>query len=74
MEATLGFMVQWPTLLAMLPVLVALYVRLARREEAEVCARFGEAYDRYAARVPAFLPRWTKALATGGEADGRRIP
>ncbi|RUM95713.1 isoprenylcysteine carboxylmethyltransferase family protein [Pseudaminobacter arsenicus] len=69
----LGFLVQWPTLLtlAMFPVLVAMYVRLARREEAEVRARFGEAYDRYAAGVPAFLPRWAKVPATGGGMNRR---
>jgi protein-S-isoprenylcysteine O-methyltransferase Ste14 len=69
----LGFLVQWPTLLtlAMFPVLVAMYVRLARREEAEARARFGDAYDRYSAGVPAFLPRWAKVLATGGGANGR---
>ena len=55
----LGFLVQWPTILtlAMFPVLVYMYVRLARREEREVAAEFGAAYARYAARVPAFLPR-----------------
>lgn len=64
----LGFLLQWPTLLtlAMFPVLVAMYVRLARSEEKEVRARFGQAYDRYAAAVPAFLPRWPAAPATGG--------
>lgn len=55
----LGFLVQWPTILtlAMFPVLVFMYVRLARREEREVAAEFGEAYARYAAHVPAFFPR-----------------
>ena len=54
-----GFLLQWPTLLtlAMFPVLVWMYMRLARQEEREVLAQFGEAYARYAARVPAFLPR-----------------
>jgi len=57
-----GFLVQWPTLLtlAMFPVLVIMYVRLARQEEKETRAAFGGAYDRYAARVPAFLPRWAR--------------
>ena len=61
-----GFLVQWPTLLtlAMFPVLVAMYVRLAKHEEREVRAELGETYDRYAARVPAFLPRWSK-IASG---------
>ncbi len=55
----LGFLVQWPTILtlAMFPVLVLMYVRLAQSEEREVAAEFGEAYERYAARVPAFFPR-----------------
>ena len=54
-----GFLVQWPTILtlAMFPVLVYMYVRLARREEREVAAEFGDEYARYAARTPAFLPR-----------------
>ena len=55
----LGFLVQWPTLLtlAMLPVLVWMYLRLARHEEREAMATFGEAYAHYAERVPAFIPR-----------------
>jgi len=55
----LGFLVQWPTILtlAMFPVLVWMYVRLARQEEREVRAEFGVAYDRYAARTPAWFPR-----------------
>ena len=53
-----GFLLQWPTLLTLLmfPVLVIMYVRLARHEEAEVRAEFGDAYDRYAARTPAWIP------------------
>ena len=53
-----GFLVQWPTLLTlvMFPVLVCMYVRLARREEREALAEFGEAYTRYAASTPAFFP------------------
>ena len=54
-----GFLLQWPTLvtLAMYPVLVFMYAHLARREEAEMLARFGEDYRRYKETVPAFLPR-----------------
>jgi protein-S-isoprenylcysteine O-methyltransferase Ste14 len=61
----LGFLVQWPTILtlAMFPVLTYMYVRLARREEREVGREFGEIYRRYAARTPAFVPRFT-ALPT----------
>ena len=55
----LGFLLQWPTVLtlAMFPILVWMYVRLARREEREVRTEFGEAYARYAAATPAFFPR-----------------
>jgi methanethiol S-methyltransferase len=54
-----GFLLQWPTLLTvvMFPVLAWAYVRLARREEKEVRATFGEAYAQYAAVTPAFVPR-----------------
>jgi methanethiol S-methyltransferase len=54
-----GFLLQWPTLLtlAMFPVLVWMYARLARSEEQEMIAEFGDAYRRYAEQVPALLPR-----------------
>jgi protein-S-isoprenylcysteine O-methyltransferase Ste14 len=60
-----GFLVQWPTLvtLAMYPILVYMYARLAKREEAEMLARFGEEYRRYAELVPAFFPRLTRSAA-----------
>jgi protein-S-isoprenylcysteine O-methyltransferase Ste14 len=65
-----GFLLQWPTLLtlAMFPVLVYMYVRLARYEEREVEREFGDAYRRYAARTPAFFPKWQARFAeqTGG--------
>jgi protein-S-isoprenylcysteine O-methyltransferase Ste14 len=41
----------------MYPVLVVMYVRLARREEHEVEACFGDAYCAWAAATPAFVPR-----------------
>jgi methanethiol S-methyltransferase len=55
-----GFLLQWPTLLTliMFPILVYMYVRLARSEEKEVEAEFGEAYRRYASVTPAFIPRF----------------
>jgi len=53
-----GFLVQWPTLLtlAMYPVLIWMYVRLARAEERETRAEFGGQFDVYAQNVPAFIP------------------
>ena len=60
-----GFLLQWPTLLtlAMFPILLYMYVRLARREEREVAAEFGEEYASYAKRTPAFIPRLSALLA-----------
>jgi len=54
-----GFLLQWPTLitLIMFPVLMTVYVRLARREERQVMVEFGELYARYRAVTPAFIPR-----------------
>lgn len=64
----LGFLFQWPTLLtlAMFPLLVWMYVRLAWQEEREALAQFGESYRRYRAEVPGFIPDWGKLV------DGRR--
>jgi protein-S-isoprenylcysteine O-methyltransferase Ste14 len=55
----IGFLLQWPTLvtLAMFPILLVMYARLARREERDMLARFGDEYRRYMAAVPAFIPR-----------------
>ena len=57
-----GFNIQWPTVLtlAMAPVLIVMYVRLARREDQELAARFGYEFTAYASRVPAFWP-WTQS-------------
>ncbi|MEW5881364.1 MAG: isoprenylcysteine carboxylmethyltransferase family protein [Pseudomonadota bacterium] len=61
-----GFLLQWPTLvtLAMYPILVIMYVRLALREEREAQAQFGAEYERYAARTPRFFPRLGAPAAT----------
>jgi protein-S-isoprenylcysteine O-methyltransferase Ste14 len=57
-----GFLLQWPTILtlAMFPVLVWMYARLARQEEREALSAFGEAYASYMTRVPTFLPRLSR--------------
>ena len=59
-----GFLLQWPTLLtlAMFPVLVWMYARLARHEERETIAAFGNAYAQYASQVPTFFPRWRRVV------------
>ncbi|MDK9703016.1 MAG: isoprenylcysteine carboxylmethyltransferase family protein [Sulfuritalea sp.] len=53
-----GFLLQWPTIptVVMFPVLVIVYARLARREEAEVAAEFGAEYAVYRTRTPALWP------------------
>ncbi len=58
-----GFLLQWTTLLTLLmfPVLVWMYVRLARREEREAVKEFGDAYVRYAQKTPAFFPQMGSA-------------
>jgi len=54
-----GFLVQWPTLITLLmfPVLVVMYMRLAKREEGEARGVIGDAYVRYAPDTPAFIPQ-----------------
>lgn len=54
-----GFLLQWPTLLtlAMFPVLTFMYLRLARIEERNALAEFGDAYRRYMLDVPGYIPR-----------------
>lgn len=54
-----GFLLQWPTILtlAMFPLLVLMYVRLARAEEREAVKSSGGLYARYAAATPAWIPK-----------------
>jgi len=54
-----GFLLQWPTILTLLmfPVLVWMYVRLARQEEREAIAEFGDAYREFMDSVPGFFPK-----------------
>lgn len=54
-----GLLMQWPTLvtLFMFPILATMYALLARREERDALAEFGDEYRRYMAQTPAFFPR-----------------
>jgi protein-S-isoprenylcysteine O-methyltransferase Ste14 len=54
-----GFLLQWPTILTviMFPILVVVYVRLAKREEQMTLAEFGDEYREYMAHTPAVIPR-----------------
>ena len=65
----IGFLLQWPTIptLLMFPILVVVYRRLARAEERQVAAQFGEQWQSYAARTPAFIPRRRPARVEGGD-------
>ncbi|MBC7860833.1 MAG: isoprenylcysteine carboxylmethyltransferase family protein [Burkholderiaceae bacterium] len=62
-----GFLLQWPTLvtLIMFPILVAVYVRLARSEERWALQEFGDEYRDYCARTPAFIPQLKLRPAPG---------
>lgn len=70
-----GFLIQWPTLptLIMFPVLVVIYVRLAKREEREALTSLGEAYRRYAAKVPRFIPGWGRPEGICSPPDAERM-
>jgi len=55
---TLAFMIQWPTLLTLIlwPFVIWMYVRLAKREEKDVLAKYPQ-YAEYLKRTPMFFPR-----------------
>ena len=71
-----GFLLQWPTLptLLMFPVLLFFYRRLALREEREVKAEFGEAWERYAATKPRFIPGRRPPKPPTGPSTLRDVP
>lgn len=56
--------------LAMFPVLTMMFLKLARTEEQDARAAFQEAYARYAAEVPGFIPKLSRIL--GHPAGGYR--
>ncbi len=79
----LGFLIMWPTLLTlvMFPILVMVYIRLAKKEEQLVRKEFDPAYSHYARVVPAFIPSFIRRgnvppkqpadqSAKGGETHG----
>ncbi len=55
---TLGWLLHWPSLvtLSLWPVLGVAYVWLARHEERQAIADFGDAYRDYAVRTKRFIP------------------
>lgn len=58
--ALFGQLIHWPTIItvALFPVIVGVYVQLARKEERQMIEQFGERYEAYRQRVPMFFPRW----------------
>lgn len=54
-----GSIINWPTLitLVMLPLLLMVYYRLAKAEEADALAQFGDEYRRYQATSSMFWPK-----------------
>lgn len=63
---TVGMLIQWPTLLtiAMWPILMVAYYRLAGREERAMETGYGEQYHQYRAQTPMFFPS-LKAVLSG---------
>ena len=56
----LGFLLQWPTIptLIMAPVLVIMYIKLAKKEEENISTKY-HGYLSYKNRVPAFIPSFS---------------
>jgi protein-S-isoprenylcysteine O-methyltransferase Ste14 len=56
-----GFLLQWPTLptVVLFPIMTYAYLRLARAEEKDSVAQFGQAYLDYMQQTPAFIPKFS---------------
>lgn len=61
-----GFLLQWPTIptLVMFPILVVVYVRLAKHEEQMALKEFGDEYRQYMGRTPAWIPTFKNQIVT----------
>lgn len=62
MLITIGFLIQWPTIitLGMWPILLVLYYRLSKYEEKKLAKKFGREFEAYKKSVPAIFPRFRK--------------
>lgn len=60
-----GFLLQWPTLptIIMFPILLAVYIKLAKKEEKMALEEFGEEYKNYAKRTPAYIPKFNNSIS-----------
>ena len=67
----IGFLLQWPTIvtIVMFPILLLVYRRLAIREERDVRAEFGDAYEAYEASTPRFVPSLHRAPSGSAPRD-----
>jgi len=68
--AVFGQLIHWPTIptVALFPVIVWAYYRLAGKEEEHMIRKFGDAYQTYRQNVPMFFPRkgeWKKLMSPG---------
>lgn len=67
----IGMLIQWPTLVTglMFPVLVFVYYRLSKREEADMIGVFGDSYKKYTSQAPMFIPHFRRLFRErkGGE-------
>lgn len=54
-----GFLLQWPTIptLVMFPILVVVYMKLAKREEQMALKEFGDEYRIYMEHTPGWIPK-----------------
>lgn len=54
----IGFLIQWPTIITLItaPILLIMYIKLAKKEERKMIELFGEKYAEYSKEVPAFIP------------------
>jgi len=54
---TSAFIIQWPTILTVImwPILVIMYIRLAKKEEKEMEEKFGEEFFKYKKEAPMLL-------------------
>lgn len=55
----IGYFMMWPTVLTlvMLPILIVMYIRLARKEENLAEEEFGQVYLEYKKETPGFIPK-----------------
>ena len=66
-----GFLLQWPTILTviMFPILVIVYLRLARHEEHLARQEFGQTYLDYMRLTPAWIPKFFSIHSSNLEGD-----